>query len=361
MDKQNIILVACIAFGASLLISYLLTPYAKKIAYKIGAIDVPKDNRRVHKEPIPRLGGLAIYCAFIVTALVMAVFNSNVHFNTEFVGILIGVTIIVMVGIVDDVKPISAKYKLAAQIVAALIVVKSGVTIDFINFPLINSESGYVFFEALRVPMTIFWIVGITNTVNLIDGLDGLAAGVSAIASLSLAAVAYNTGQYSVAILLVILAGATSGFLPYNFNPAQIFMGDTGSLAIGFLLATISVEGVIKKAATIAIAIPVLALGVPIFDTTFAIIRRLLNGRPIMEADKGHLHHRLLDQGLSQRQTVVILYGISIVLGGSAVVLSNTTTRLSAYLVIATMAVLVVYGAFKMGLMKKVEDTKAKA
>lgn len=360
MKNQGVIIAASAAFVVALVISYLLTPYAKKLAYKIGAIDVPKDNRRVHKKPIPRLGGIAIYSAFVVTALVMGLFNSNVYFNSEFKGILIGVTIIVMVGIVDDVKQISAKYKLAAQIAAALIVVYSGVTIDFINFPLIKSESGYVFFKALKIPMTVFWIVGITNTVNLIDGLDGLAAGVSAIASMSLAAVAYNTGQYSVAILLVILAGASAGFLPYNFNPAQIFMGDTGSLAIGFLLATISVEGVIKKAATIAVAIPVLALGVPIFDTTFAIIRRLLNGKPIMEADKGHLHHRLLDHGFSQRQTVVTLYAISMVLGGSAVVLSNTTTKLSAYLVIATISILILFGAQRMGLMKKAEETKAK-
>lgn len=361
MEKQNIILVAGAAFAVALIVSYLLTPYAKKLAYKIGAIDVPKDNRRVHKEPIPRLGGIAIYLAFTITALVMAMLNEYVAFNREFKGILIGVTIIVGIGIIDDVKPISAKVKLAAQILAAIIVVYSGVTIDFINFPLINnSEVGYAFFKALRIPMTVFWIVGITNTVNLIDGLDGLAAGVSAIASLSLAVVAYSTGQYGVVILLVILAGASAGFLPYNFNPAQIFMGDTGSLAIGFLLATISVEGVIKKAATIAVAIPVLALGVPIFDTTFAIIRRKLNGRPIMEADKGHLHHRLLAHGLSQKQTVVTLYIISMVLGGSAVVVSNATTKLSAYLVIAATALSILLGAFKMGLMEKTEETKAK-
>jgi len=360
MEKQGVILAASAAFVVSLIISYLLTPYAKKLAYKIGAIDVPKDNRRVHKKPIPRLGGIAIYFAFVITSLVMAIFNSNIYFNSEFKGILIGVTIIVMVGMVDDVKQISAKYKLAAQIVAALIVVYSGVTIDFISFALPKSEGGYVFLRALKGPLTVFWIVGITNTVNLIDGLDGLAAGVSAIASLSLAAVAFNIGQYNVAILLVILAGASSGFLPYNFNPAQIFMGDTGSLAIGFLLATISVEGVIKKAATIAVAIPILALGVPIFDTTFAIVRRLLSGKPIMEADKGHLHHRLLDHGLSQKQTVITLYAISTVLGGSAVVLSNTTTKLSAYLLIATILALVLFGALRMGLMKKVEERKAK-
>lgn len=359
MDKQKILL-ASATFVISLIMSYLLTPYAKKLAYKIGAIDIPKDNRRVHKEPIPRLGGLAIYFAFIVTTLAMALLKTGITFNKELLGILIGVTIIVMVGIVDDVKAISAKYKLAAQVTAALIVVYSGVTIDFINFPLAKTASGLVFLQAFRIPITVFWIVGITNTVNLIDGLDGLAAGVSTIASLSLAAVAFGAGQSSIAILLVILAGATTGFLPYNFNPAQIFMGDTGSLAIGFLLATISVEGVIKTAATIAVAIPVLALGVPIFDTAFAIIRRLINGRPIMEADKGHLHHRLLDHGFSQKQTVLTLYVISTVLGGSAVVISNATSRLSAYLVIVTISSLILLGAYRLGLMKRPEENKAK-
>lgn len=359
MRNQSVIIIGILAFFAALTISYLLTPYAKKLANKIGAIDVPKDNRRVHKKPIPRLGGIAIYLAFIITSVFISIFNSNLLYSSEFRGILIGSTIIVLVGVIDDVKEISAKFKLLAQVTAAIIVVYSGVTIDFINFPLINSESGYVFLRVFKYPLTIFWIVGITNTVNLIDGLDGLAAGVSTIASLSLAIVAFNIGQYNIGILLLILAGSTAGFLPYNFNPAQIFMGDTGSLVIGFLLATISVEGVIKKAATIAVFIPVLALGVPILDTTFAIIRRKLNGRPIMEADKGHLHHILLAKGFSQKQTVLTLYAISIILGGSAIIVSNATTILSGYLVIIATSILIFLGAQKIGLMKKAEKRKA--
>lgn len=364
MTKQNMIVQGSIIFLIALAFSYFLTPYAKQLAYKIGAIDVPKDNRRVHKKPIPRLGGIAIYSSFIITVTITAIFSKNINFNSQLKGILVGVTIIVAIGIIDDIKQISAKYKLLGQILAAIIAVYSGVTIDFIKFPLahlVNVENGLVFLKIFKVPMTIFWIVGITNTVNLIDGLDGLAAGVSAIASLSLAAVAYNVGQYSVAILLIVLAGSTAGFLPYNFNPAQIFMGDTGSLAIGFLLATISVEGVIKSAATIAVAIPVLALGIPIFDTTFAIVRRLLNGRSIMEADKGHLHHRLLDYGLSQKQTVLILYIISLVLGGTAVVISDIR-KTSAYLIVSIMTIIILYGAYKLGLMRQVvEKEKIKA
>ncbi len=361
MTKQTIIVQGSIIFLIALAFSYFLTPYAKQLAYKIGAIDVPKDNRRVHKKPIPRLGGLAIYSSFVITVTIAAIYSKNINFNSQLKGILAGVTIIVAIGIIDDMKQISAKYKLLGQILAAVIAVYSGVTIDFIKFPLANTESGLVFLKYFKVPITIFWIVGITNTVNLIDGLDGLAAGVSSIASLSLAAVAYNVGQYNVAVLLVILAGSTAGFLPYNFNPAQIFMGDTGSLAIGFLLATISVEGVIKSAATIAVAIPVLALGIPIFDTTFAIVRRLLNGKSIMEADKGHLHHRLLDYGLSQKQTVLILYSISLVLGGTAVVISDVT-KTSAYVIVSIISIMILYGAYKLGLMSQVvEEEKIKA
>ncbi|AKL93726.1 undecaprenyl-phosphate N-acetylglucosaminyl 1-phosphate transferase TagO [Clostridium aceticum] len=338
--------------------SYMLTPYAKKFAHKIGAIDVPKDNRRVHKKPIPRLGGLAIYIAFVASAFMMTIMKSNLlHIDRQFVGIMIGATIIVLVGIVDDSKQISAKYKLLGQIIAALVVVYSGVRIEFIT-NILNQPTGMTWLEKSAIPVTVFWIVGITNTVNLIDGLDGLAAGISSIAALSLAYVAYLSGQTEVMVLLIILAGSLLGFLPYNFNPAEIFMGDTGSLLVGFILATISIEGLIKSATTIAVAIPVLALGIPIFDTTFAIVRRLMNGRPIMEADKGHLHHRLLDQGLSQKQTVLVLYFISMLLGASAIVIADTT-RAVAYLVIASVSVVIFLGALRIGLIKKPQERKA--
>ena len=357
MGKQNIITHLSSVFVVALIISYILTPCAKRLACKLGAVDVPRDNRRVHKKPIPSLGGIAIYISFIITVVIFATFNKNINLNNEFKGILLGATLILATGIVDDIKQIPAVYKLAVQIFAALVAVYCGVTIDFIKFPLANTESGLVFLKALRIPMTVFWIIGITNTVNLIDGLDGLAAGVATIASLSLAAVAYNVGQYNVAILLAILAGASLGFLPYNFNPAQIFMGDAGSLVIGYLLATISVEGVIKSATTIAVAVPVLALGVPVFDTTFAIIRRLINKRPIMEADKGHLHHRLLEYGLSQKQTVLTLYIISSVLGISSIIVADIA-KTFAYLLIGIISILVLYGAHRIGITKKVVEKR---
>lgn len=304
-----------LVFMVALFISYILTPEIKKLAIKIGAVDVPKDNRRMHKEPMPRLGGLAIYISFMVTVLIA------VDINTKILSILVGATIIVILGIIDDIKAIGAKWKLLGQLLAALVVIYGGVSIDFLRFPIGDRE--IIGLGILYIPVTIFWIIGITNTLNLIDGLDGLSAGVGLISSISLFSIAVIQGRYDVALILIILAGATLGFLRYNFNPAKIFMGDTGSLLLGFLLGTLSIEGVMKSVTTIAVILPVLVLGIPIFDTAFAIVRRIINKRSIAEADKGHLHHRLFNMGYTQRQTVLILYAISVILGGSAVLLSG--------------------------------------
>jgi UDP-GlcNAc:undecaprenyl-phosphate GlcNAc-1-phosphate transferase len=271
-----------IAFAASLLISFFITPYIKKLAVGVGAMDIPKDDRRVHRKPIPRLGGLAIYIAFTVIVLIM------IPFNTKLAGMLVGATMIVALGIIDDIRPLPAKVKLPVQVLAAIVVVCSGVKVEWVTNPF-DSVDGMSYLGLWSYPITVFWIVGVTNTLNLIDGLDGLAAGTATIASVSLMVVSVINGHGAVAVYTAALAGAAFGFLPHNFNPAKIFMGDTGSTFLGFVLAAISIEGAIKGAATLAIAIPLLALGLPIFDTAFAIIRRAVNGKPIMEADKGHL------------------------------------------------------------------------
>lgn len=309
-----------IAFFTPFMISYLLTPVAKRIAHKCGAIDVPKDDRRVHTEPIPRLGGLAIYISTIVSLIIFA------PKDTTTLAILVGASIIALSGMVDDIKPMSAKLKLVFQIIGAVVVVVGGVKIDFITIPTSNQ---IVELGLFAVPITIFWIVGITNTLNLIDGLDGLSAGVSGIASLSFFFVAINMAArlndpllMAFPILMaLIVAGAAFGFLPHNFNPARIFMGDTGSLFLGFMLSVIAVEGAMKSIA--AVLLPLLVLGLPIFDTTFAILRRFVNKKPIMQADRGHLHHRLLDKGFSQKQTVLVLYAISLLLGTSGILFSH--------------------------------------
>ncbi len=309
-----------IAFFTPFIISYLLTPVAKRIAHKCGAIDIPKDERRVHTEPIPRLGGLAIYIATMVSIIIFA------PRDTTTLAILVGASIIALSGMVDDIKPMSAKLKLLFQIIGAVVVVAGGIKIDFITIPTSNT---IVELGVFAIPITIFWIVGITNTLNLIDGLDGLSAGVSGIASLSFFFVAINMAArlndpklMAFPILMsLIVAGAAFGFLPHNFNPARIFMGDTGSLFLGFMLSVIAVEGAMKSIA--AVLLPLLVLGLPIFDTTFAIIRRFVNKKPIMQADRGHLHHRLLDKGFSQKQTVLVLYAISLLLGTSGILFSH--------------------------------------
>lgn len=311
--------------------SFLMTPLAKKLAYKVGAIDVPKDERRVHKKPIPRMGGVAIYLGF-VTSVIM-----SVGLDQKIIGMLIGGTLIVLMGIVDDIKPLSAKVKLVGQIISALVLVKFGMRIEMLNIPFVDMQ---INFQMLSIPVTIFWIVGITNTLNLIDGLDGLAAGVATIAAFSLFYVAHVNGRLIAPFMTLAIAGACIGFLPYNFNPAKIFMGDTGSLFLGYMLAAISIDGMIKGATAIATVVPVLALGLPIFDTTFAILRRLLNGRPIMEADKGHLHHKLLSTGMGQKRTVLTLYGISSIFGVSAALINSSKSWDSLFIIIATSAIM---------------------
>lgn len=317
-------------FLIAMAVSIIMTPFARKLAFKIGAIDVPKDDRRVHKTPIPRLGGLAIYLGFVISVITMLPMSRTV------IGMLAGGTLMVIMGMIDDRKPLSAKAKLMGQIACALILIFYGMRIEYFNIPL--TAKGILSLGIFSIPVTIFWIVGITNTINLIDGLDGLAAGVSTIAALSLSYVAHANGRPEGTVMIILaIAGAAMGFLPYNFNPAKIFMGDTGSLFLGYMLAAISIDGAMKGATALATVVPVLALGLPIFDTTFAILRRAWNGRPIMEPDKGHLHHRLLSTGMGQRRTVLILYTISAALGLSAAFMSSSKILDSlAILVIAS-------------------------
>lgn len=324
-----------LAFLLAAVVSCVMTPVAKRIACKLGAIDVPKDERRVHKIPIPRMGGLAIYLGFVVSVLV------SLPVDKKILGMLIGATLIVLMGIIDDIRPLPAKVKLLGQIFCASILVYCGLRIDMVNIPF-TGKAIYFNFAYLSVPVTIFWIVGITNTLNLIDGLDGLAAGVATIAAFSLSYVAYVNEQYGAALMTLAIAGSAVGFLPYNFNPAKIFMGDTGSLFLGYMLAAISIDGAVKGAAALAIVVPVLALGLPIFDTTFAIVRRAWNGKPIMEPDKGHLHHRLLSRGIGQKKTVLILYIISAALGVSAVLISEDKV-LDSFLVLLLVSLLMMY------------------
>ena len=325
------------------LISIISTPLVRKLAIKVNAIDVPKEARRVNTRPVPVMGGLAIYIAFVIGTILY-----NGILTTSQIGIIIGVTIIVIGGIIDDIKDLRPKYKLIIQVLAAVCLIVSGVKITVITNPFMELYP-YLSMGWINIPLTIIWIVGVTNAFNLIDGLDGLAAGIAFISSVTLMIVSILNGRLEAAFLTAVLSGAILGFLPYNFNPASIFMGDTGSQLLGFLLAAISIEGAIKSATAFVIAVPILAFGLPIYDTLFAMIRRKVNGKSIMQADRGHLHHRLLDMGLSQKQVVVIMYLISAVLGGIAIIAMQISTQ-RAYFLLTLVIIIIVVVAWKYGI-----------
>lgn len=308
---------ALAALLAAALVALIFTPMVRSLAIRMGAVDVPKDNRRMHDHPIPRMGGLAIFFGFVLSVLVF------LPLTPELRGMLLGSVIIVMLGILDDIFALPALPKFFVQIGAALIAVLEGNRIDLLSNPNIFSSEPYWQLGWLSVPITVLWIVGITNAVNLIDGLDGLACGVSTISSMTMLVIALIVAEPDVAILMGALAGACIGFLPYNLHPAKIFMGDTGATFLGFTLAVVSIQGLFKFYAVISFAVPFLMLGLPIFDTTFAILRRLARGQSPMSPDRGHIHHRLIDMGFSQKQAVAVLYIISAILGLSAVVLTT--------------------------------------
>nr|WP_325179050.1 MraY family glycosyltransferase [uncultured Oscillibacter sp.] len=316
---NRLIAYAALALLAALVISFLMTPVVKTFAYKVGAVDVPKDARRMHKVPIPRLGGLAIFIGFMVSVLILG----NVRGNGQMQSILLGSVIIVVLGVVDDIMALPAMLKFVVQIAAALIPALNGVVIQAFSNPNIFSDSLYWVLGPLSVPFTVLWIVGITNAVNLIDGLDGLANGVSAISATTMLVIALLASEGEVALVMAALVGACVGFMPYNLNPAKMFMGDTGATFLGYILATMSIQGLFKFYAVISFAVPFLILGLPIFDTAFAFIRRIAHGQSPMHADRGHIHHRLIDMGLNQKQAVATLYVISAMLGLSAVVLTT--------------------------------------
>ncbi|MCI6085753.1 MAG: undecaprenyl/decaprenyl-phosphate alpha-N-acetylglucosaminyl 1-phosphate transferase [Selenomonas sp.] len=335
-----------LAFIIAAGVALFVTPGVIFFAKKTGAMDAP-DARKVHKRPVPRIGGLGIYLAFMAAMLTIVnevPVEPDVAFELE--GLVVGGSLIVLLGLIDDYKNLPAKVKLVGQIVAAcVLVIGFDVRIDFITDPF----GDYLFLEWFAIPATVFWIVGLTNTVNLIDGLDGLAAGVSCIAATTIFLVALQQSIMFVAVFCAAIAGAAIGFLYYNFNPARIFMGDSGSMFFGYMLSGISVIGAVKSAATIALIVPILALGLPILDTTIAIIRRYRGGVPIFKPDKGHLHHRLLDLGFTQRQAVLLMYVISALLGLSAVALTEVSSQF-AILIVCVVVFVVLFGAKKIGI-----------
>ena len=315
--------IACVA-------TVILTPFSIRLAYKVGAIDIPKDERRVHSKPMPRIGGLSFIIGFFISTLIMFLL-CNIDRTVESIdvniwGFYLGAVIISIIGFLDDInvseKGLKPIVKLGGQILAAICIVISGARIMYINIPFLEM---YGLNDVLSIIITIGWVVGVTNAINLLDGLDGLAGGVSAISVLSLIIIFVLNGSAAIPLIMVsALLGGLLGFLPYNFNPAKTFMGDVGSNFLGYTLAAVSMLGMAKTYTFMAIILPVIVLALPIFDTLFAIIRRVVHGKSIMEADRGHLHHRLVDLGLSQRQAVLVLYAIAAIFGIFAIVLMES-------------------------------------
>ena len=318
---------AAAALAAAALVALLTTPVVRSLAFQVGAVDVPKDGRRMHDHPIPRMGGLAIFFGFLLSVLLFLPLTPQLR------GMLLGGVIIVILGIFDDIFALPAKPKFLIQIVAALIAVWAGNRIYGLSNLNIFSSEPYWELGWLSYPITILWIVGITNAVNLIDGLDGLACGVSTISALTMLVISLAVADAPVAIVMAALAGGCIGFLPYNLTPAKIFMGDTGSTFLGFILAVMSIQGLFKFYTIISFAVPFLMLGLPIFDTCFAFIRRIAHGQSPMHPDRSHVHHRLIDMGFNQKQAVAVLYIISAILGLCAVVLT-TSGELKAMLLL---------------------------
>lgn len=324
-------------------ITAILTPAVISFSHRVGAVATPS-ARKIHKTITPSGGGLAIFAGFLAAALF---FNRT---SPEVLGFLIGGTVITGMGLLDDIFDLPPATKFFGQILAALIVIYSGVRIEFVADP--TGGGGLVNLGFLSLPFTFLWIVGIANAINFIDGLDGLAAGVSGISAVTLGFVALLTGRYDAAVLAFTLAAAAFAFIPFNFSEKnKIFMGDSGSNFLGYSLAVISILGMVKVAAVFSMLIPILILAIPIFDTTFAIVRRLLSGKSPFQPDSLHLHHRIMNRGYSHKQTTFIIYGVNIILGIVAILSTQMTNGQALYTFCAVVVTLVL-SAWIMGLIK---------
>lgn len=351
-----------VAGMVGLVIAYLLTPLVAWIATQTGVLDRP-GGRHIHRMPVPRLGGVAIYLAFIAAVLVGLPVERPIRVAFEaqritvlipylpaierpIVALLLGATLITLVGAYDDIRGTRPIVKLLGQIAAAAVLLPFGVGMDVLTNPL----GGMFFVGPLGAILTVVWIVALCNVMNLIDGVDGLASGIAAIAGATLLIASYHRGDIGTAILAAALAGGALGFIPYNFNPARIFLGDTGSMLLGYLLGALSVLGTYKSYTALSLLVALAALGVPVTDTAFAIVRRWRNRRPIFEADTQHLHHRLLARGLSARQTAAVLYLVTGILSAGALMVSGVG-RFPIIVILGLLLALLALGARKTGLL----------
>jgi len=351
-----------VAGAIGMAVAYALTPLVEWLATRFGVLAQP-GGRHIHRAPIPRLGGIAVYLAFVAAVLVglplerAIKVTADAHrivitvpftpaFDHPVIGVLLGATLITILGIIDDVRGITPLVKLGGQLVAAVALLPFGVGMDVLTNPL----GGMVYLGPFGMALTVVWLVALCNVMNLIDGIDGLAAGIATIAGATVFVASYQRGDLGTAMLAAALIGGTLGFLPYNFSPARIFLGDTGSMLLGYLLGSISVLGTYKSYTALSLLVPLVALGIPVLDTALAIVRRWRTRRPIFQADTEHLHHRLLQRGLTQRQTAVVLYLVTGILGVGAL-LASGVHRFSLVAVFGLLAMALVFGARRTGLL----------
>ena len=318
---------ALVAFAVAAAIVFIVTPTVGSIARLVGAMDEP-NARKIHEDPVPRLGGLAIFFGFIIPALFFLDLNSQMK------GVLVGASIITLFGAVDDLHGTTPLVKFAGQFIAAGCLIYYGMRIDYFSLPYVGTIN---IARDVAIPLTLLWVVVLINIVNFIDGMDGLAAGVCTIAAGTFAVIAISLGRPGAGVLAAILAGTTLGFLRHNFFPASIFMGDSGSMLLGFILAAVTVNGVLKSVAAVTLVIPLLILGVPMFDLSLTIMRRIKNKQNIFKPDRGHLHHRLFNIGFSQRKAVMVLYAWTIMM--SSVALSMRFAPSFITVILATVAI----------------------
>ncbi len=358
-----------IAFLLAFIVAFMATPWSIKLANKIGAVDIPKDERRMHQNKMPKLGGIAVIAGFLISIIyllfVVTIEGSVNIFGQEnyikkLIGIFFGIIIITITGILDDTITLKPYQKLLGQILAACVVIAFGLQIDAINFSKLPQIG---FNKGISIFITLIWIVGITNAINLMDGLDGLSSGISLISCISLLIIFSLNNSPMVAILTVSsLIGALVGFLPFNFAPAKTFIGDTGSNFLGFMLSVISILGVAKTYTIAVIVLPILVLGLPIMDVIWAIIRRVIKGKSlkaIFKADNGHVHHKLVKRGFTQKQAVLILYGASAIFGMFAIILFDSGIwKAISFLLMVVAAVVLGYKNFMMNKNQTDSETK---
>jgi len=351
-----------VAGAIGLAVAFALTPLVQWAAIRAGVLAQP-GGRHIHRSPIPRLGGIAVYLAFLAAVLAVLPLGGAIGVTLEgrhvvltvpftlgverpVIGVLWGATLVTILGIIDDIWGVAPMAKLFGQVASAIVPLSFGLGMDVLTNPL----GGMLFLGPFGLALTVAWLVALCNVMNLIDGIDGLAAGIAAIAGGTVLVASVQRGDAGTAILAAALVGSTLGFLPYNSNPARIFLGDAGSMLLGYLLGSLSVLGAYKSYTALALLVPLAALGVPVFDTALAIVRRWRTGRPIFQADMDHLHHRLLQRGLSQRQTAAVLYLVTGILGAGALVASGVH-RSSFVAVLGVLLAALAYGARRTGLL----------